>query len=40
LLAGEFPEGASILVDVDEDGGIILTRKKEKKKEKAPEPAA
>jgi ATP-dependent Clp protease ATP-binding subunit ClpC len=41
LLAGEFPEGASILVDVDEDGGIILTRKKEKKKkEEAPAPAA
>ena len=42
LLAGEFAEGATILVDVDEDGGIILTRKKEKKKEKeaAPAPAA
>ena len=42
LLAGEFGEGATILVDVDEDGGIILTRKKEKKKKKeeAPAPAA
>ncbi len=41
LLAGEFGEGATILVDVDEDGGIILTRKKEKKKkEEAPAPAA
>ena len=34
LLAGEFGEGATILVDVDEDGGIILTRKKEKEERK------
>ncbi len=40
LLAGEFSEGATILVDVDEDGGIVLTRKKEKKKEKEAAPAA
>ncbi len=42
LLAGEFNEGATILVDIDDDGGIILTGKKEKKKkiEKTPEPAA
>ena len=41
LLAGEFGEGATILVDVDEDGAIILTRKEEKKKkEKEPAPAA
>ena len=40
VLAGEFDEGATILVDVDEDGGITLTSKKEKKKEKTPEPAA
>jgi len=31
VLAGEFAEGATILVDVDEDGEIILTRKEEEK---------
>ncbi len=40
VLAGEFGEGASILVDVNEDDEIILTSKKEKKKEKAAAPAA
>ena len=41
LLAGEFKEGATILVDIDEDGEIVLTVKKEKKKkEPAPEPTA
>jgi len=40
VLAGEFGEGATILVDVDEDGAIILTHQKEKKKkEKEPAPA-
>jgi len=41
VLAGEFGEGATILVDVDEDGAIVLTHKKEnRKKEKEPAPAA
>jgi ATP-dependent Clp protease ATP-binding subunit ClpC len=40
VLAGEFSEGASILVDVNEDDEIILTAKEEKKKEKAAAPAA
>ena len=40
LLAGEFGEGAAVQVDVDDDGQIVLTRKKDKKKEKAPTPAA
>ncbi|MGB7876696.1 MAG: ATP-dependent Clp protease ATP-binding subunit [Anaerolineales bacterium] len=40
VLAGEFGEGASILVDVNEDEEIILTGKEEKKKEKAAAPAA
>jgi ATP-dependent Clp protease ATP-binding subunit ClpC len=40
LLGGEFGEGASILVDVNEDGEIVLTSKEEKKKEKAAAPAA
>ena len=40
VLAGEFAEGATILVDVDEDGEIILTRKEEEKKEKTAAPAA
>ena len=39
LLAGEFGEGASILIDVDEDGEIIMTGKEEKKPEKEPAPA-
>jgi ATP-dependent Clp protease ATP-binding subunit ClpC len=40
LLAGEFGEGATILIDVDEDGGIIMTGQEEKKPEKEPAPAA
>ncbi|MGD8403752.1 MAG: ATP-dependent Clp protease ATP-binding subunit [Anaerolineales bacterium] len=40
VLAGEFGEGASILVDVNEDDEIVLTSKEEKKKEKAAAPAA
>jgi ATP-dependent Clp protease ATP-binding subunit ClpC len=40
VLAGEFGEGASVLVDVNEEGEIILTNKEEKKKEKAAAPAA
>ena len=40
LLAGEFGEGAAVLVDVNEDEEIILTSKEEKKKEKAAAPAA
>jgi ATP-dependent Clp protease ATP-binding subunit ClpC len=40
VLAGEFGEGASILVDVNEDGEILLTSQEEKKKEKAAAPAA
>jgi ATP-dependent Clp protease ATP-binding subunit ClpC len=37
LLAHEFMDGATILVDVDEDGHIVLTR--DENGEKAPEPA-
>ena len=40
VLAGKFGEGASILIDVDEDDEITLTGKEEKKKEKAAAPAA
>ncbi len=42
LLGGEFGEGASVLVDVNEDNEIVLTAKEEKKKvkEKAAAPAA
>jgi len=40
VLAGEFSEGASILVDVNEDDEILLTSQEEKKKEKAAAPAA
>jgi ATP-dependent Clp protease ATP-binding subunit ClpC len=42
VLGGEFGEGASVLVDVNEDGEITLKSKeeKEKKKEKAAAPAA
>jgi len=40
VLAGEFGEGATILVDVNEDEEITLTGKEEKKKEKAAAPAA
>jgi len=42
LLGGEFGEGASVLVGVNEDNEIVLTAKEEKKKvkEKAAAPAA
>jgi len=40
VLAGEFGEGASILIDVNEDEEIILTAQGEKKKEKEAAPAA
>jgi ATP-dependent Clp protease ATP-binding subunit ClpC len=40
VLAGEFGEGASVLIDVGEAGEIVLTRSDEKKKEKAAVPAA
>jgi len=40
VLAGEFGEGSTILVDVNEDEEITLTGKEEKKKEKAAAPAA
>ena len=40
VLSGEFGEGASVLVDVNEEGEIILTNSEEKKKEKAAAPAA
>jgi ATP-dependent Clp protease ATP-binding subunit ClpC len=40
VLSGEFGEGAAVLVDVNEEGEIILTNKEEKKKEKAAAPAA
>jgi ATP-dependent Clp protease ATP-binding subunit ClpC len=40
VLAGEFGEGATILIGVNEDEEITLTAKKEKKKEKEPAPAA
>jgi ATP-dependent Clp protease ATP-binding subunit ClpC len=40
VLGGEFGGGASVLVDVNEDGEIVLTSKEEKKKEKAAAPAA
>jgi ATP-dependent Clp protease ATP-binding subunit ClpC len=40
VLGGEFGEGASVLVNVNEDGEIVLTSKEEKKKEKAAAPAA
>jgi len=40
VLSGEFGEGASVLVDVNEEGEIILTNKEEKKKEKEAAPAA
>ena len=40
VLAGEFGEGATILVDVNDDEEITLTGKEEKKKEKEAAPAA
>jgi ATP-dependent Clp protease ATP-binding subunit ClpC len=40
VLGGEFGEGAAVLVDVNEDGEIVLTSKEEKKKEKAAAPTA
>jgi ATP-dependent Clp protease ATP-binding subunit ClpC len=40
LLSGEFGDSAEVLVEVNEDGEIVLTAKEEKKKEKAAAPAA
>jgi ATP-dependent Clp protease ATP-binding subunit ClpC len=40
LLAGDFNDGASIWVDVNEESEILLTQRKVKEKEKTPEPAA
>jgi ATP-dependent Clp protease ATP-binding subunit ClpC len=40
VLAGEFGDGATILIGVNEDEEITLKAKKEKKKEKEPAPAA
>jgi len=45
LLSGKFPDGSTILVDVDEDGKILLTSSKKrtrkaKAKETEPEPVA
>jgi ATP-dependent Clp protease ATP-binding subunit ClpC len=40
VLSGEFGEGASVLVNVNEEGEIVLTNAEEKKKEKAAAPAA
>ncbi len=40
LLAGEFGDGASVLVDVNAEGEIILTHSEEKNKERAAAPAA
>jgi ATP-dependent Clp protease ATP-binding subunit ClpA len=40
VLSGEFGEGASVLVNVNEAGEITLTNSEEKKKEKAAAPAA
>jgi ATP-dependent Clp protease ATP-binding subunit ClpC len=40
VLSGEFGQGASVLVEVNDEGEIILTNLEEKKKEKAAAPAA
>jgi ATP-dependent Clp protease ATP-binding subunit ClpC len=40
VLSGEFSEGASVLVDVNNEGEITLTNSEEKKKEKAAAPTA
>jgi ATP-dependent Clp protease ATP-binding subunit ClpC len=40
VLAGEFGDGATVLVDVNEENEIVLTHQEEKKKEKEPAPAA
>jgi ATP-dependent Clp protease ATP-binding subunit ClpC len=40
VLAGNFGDGATVLVDVNEENEIILTHQAEKKKEKEPAPAA
>ena len=40
VLVGEFEEGASVWIDVDEENEILLTRRGSKEKEKTPEPAA
>ena len=40
VLAGEFGDGATVLIDVKEENEIVLTHQDEKKKEKEPAPAA
>jgi ATP-dependent Clp protease ATP-binding subunit ClpC len=40
VLSGEFSDGATVLVDVNDENEVILTLQGEKKKEKEPAPAA